>query len=35
MAKQYLQSSSKNVHKLKAAQAFAVGFVDGNLIYIV
>jgi len=34
MAKQYLQSNSKNTHKLKAAKAFAVGFVDGNLSYV-
>ncbi len=34
MAKRYLQSSSKNTHKLKSAKAFAVGFVDGNLSYV-
>ncbi|MDM3870150.1 hypothetical protein QSV34_02145 [Porticoccus sp. W117] len=34
MAKQYFLSSSKNTHKLKAAKAFAVGFVDGNLSYV-
>ncbi|WP_339086775.1 hypothetical protein [Shewanella chilikensis] len=34
MAKHYIQSSSKNAHKLKAAKAFAVGFVDGNLSYV-
>ena len=34
MAKQYFQSSSKNTYKLKAAKAFAVGFVDGNLNYV-
>ncbi|MEL4273397.1 hypothetical protein [Shewanella xiamenensis] len=34
MAKRYLQSQSKNAHKLKSAKAFAVGFVDGNLSYV-
>lgn len=34
MAKQYLRSNSKNAYRLKAAKAFAVGFVDGNLIYV-
>ncbi|MBU2709209.1 hypothetical protein KCM76_24655 [Zooshikella marina] len=34
MAKKYLQSNSKNVNKLKAAKAFAIGFVDGNLSYV-
>ncbi|WP_272991198.1 hypothetical protein [Spongiibacter tropicus] len=34
MAKQYFHSSSKNAHKLKAAKAFAVGFVDGDLSYV-
>ncbi|QSX42152.1 hypothetical protein [Shewanella cyperi] len=34
MAKLYFQSSSKNTHKLKVVKAFAVGFVDGNLSYV-
>lgn len=34
MAKRYLQSHSKNAHKLKSAKAFAVEFVDGNLSYV-
>ncbi|MFB2803659.1 hypothetical protein [Shewanella seohaensis] len=34
MAKLYLRSDSKNVFRLKAARAFAVGFVDGNLSYV-
>ncbi len=34
MAKHYIKSSSKNAYKLKAAKAFAVGFVDGNLSYV-
>ena len=34
MAKQYIQSTSKNAYKLKKAKAFAVGFVDGNLSYV-
>ena len=35
MAKQYIESNSRNVNKLKQAQAFAIGFVDGNLSYVV
>ena len=34
MAKLYLTSSSKNVFKIKAAKAFSVGFVEGNLSYV-
>jgi hypothetical protein len=34
MAKQYLQSDSKNAHKLKSAKAFAIGFINGNLSYV-
>lgn len=34
MAKHYIQSSSKNAHKLKEAKAFSVGFVDGILSYV-
>lgn len=34
LAKQYLLSNSKNVLKLKAANAFAVGFVDADLSYV-
>lgn len=34
MAKQYFQSNYKNSYKLKAAKAFAVGFVDGDLSYV-
>jgi len=34
IAKQYLQSDAKNAYKLKAARAFAIGFVDGNLCYV-
>lgn len=34
MAKSYLESSLKNVNKLKSAKAFALGFVDGNLSYV-
>jgi hypothetical protein len=34
MAKQYLYSRSKNIRKLKEAEAFAVGFVDGSLSYV-
>lgn len=33
-SKSYLESGSKNNTKLKAAKAFAVGFVDGNLSYV-
>jgi len=34
MAKSYIESNMKNVHKVKSAKAFAVGFVDGNLDYV-
>ena len=34
MARSYLRSGSVNAHKLVAAKAFAVGFVDGNLSYV-
>jgi len=34
MVKQYLESSSKNAHKIKAAKGFAIGFVEGNLNYL-
>ncbi|MDF1763845.1 MAG: hypothetical protein P1U57_10580 [Oleibacter sp.] len=34
MAKSYLRSGSVNAQKLIAAEAFSVGFVDGNLNYV-
>lgn len=34
MAKSYVSSKSKNVAKLKSSKAFAIGFVDGSLSYV-
>ena len=34
MARAYIGSSSRNVGKLRAATAFTVGFVDGNLKHV-
>lgn len=33
-AKSYLSSGSNNVQKIKAAKAFTIGFVDGELVCI-
>jgi hypothetical protein len=35
MARSYLTNTTKNGIKLKEAKAFALGFVDGNLNYII